>query len=403
MSAEIIEKRPKADVIIAKASSHVYELFKAELPRDVIYHSYEHTVETAQAAEKIGRNEGLDEEDLFLVVLAAWFHDTGFMEGADQHEERSAARAREFLSAQGVPEGQISKAERLILSTKHEHLPKNARERVLHDADVIHIGKKKKFFRFSERLRKEWEEKEGREFTDQEWAETQLDFLTRTDFHTDYARENYGSTRARNLNSVQTKLAEELNKSKEIPKTDEDKKNPSRGIETMFRTAYRNHINLSAIADSKANIMISVNAILMSIIVSFVSTRLQQDEWLMIPAACMLVTSLAAIIFAILAARPKVTSEVFTIEDVRRSRANILFFGNFVNMELGDFREAMHEIMTDWDKLYDTMMNDVYSLGRVLKRKYHLLWLSYTVFMGGLVLTVTIFMMLLFEIGFASG
>ncbi len=403
MSAETIEKPPRPDIIIARASAYVYELFKDNLPRDVTYHSYEHTVETAKAAEKIGREEGLDEEDLLLVILAAWFHDTGYIEGADQHEERSAMRARAYLSEQGLSEDRIAKVERLILSTKPAHRPKNDRERVLHDADIVHIGKKKKFFRFSERLRKEWEEREGREFTDQEWAEVQLEFLTRTDFATKYARQNYGQKRARNLKVVQAKLAESLNERKEIPSADEDKKNPSRGIETMFRTAYRNHINLSSIADSKANIMISVNAILMSIIVSFVSTRLQQDQWLVIPATCMLVTSLVAIIFAILAARPKVTSKVFTIEDVRRSRANILFFGNFVNMEVGDFRKAMHEIMEDWDTLYDTMINDVYSLGRVLKQKYRLLWLSYTVFMGGLVLTVTVFMMLLFEIGFSFG
>lgn len=403
MSTETIASPPRPDLIIGRTSAHVYELFKNKLPRDVTYHSYEHTVETAKAAEKIGREEGLSESDLTLVILAAWFHDTGFIEGADNHEERSARRAREFLSGQGLPEDQIGKVERLILSTKPDYKPKNLREKVLHDADIVHIGKKKKFFRYSERLRKELEEREGREFNDQEWAEVQLDFLMRTDFATKYARENYGAKRARNLKVVQGKLAESLNDQKEIPSAEEDKKNPSRGIETMFRTSYRNHINLSSIADSKANIMISVNAILMSIIVSFVSTRLQQDQWLVIPATCMLVTSLAAIIFAILAARPKVTSEVFTIEDVRRNRANILFFGNFVNMEVGEFRTAMHEIMEDWDTLYDTMINDVYSLGRVLKQKYHLLWLSYTVFMGGLIVTVVVFMMLLFEIGFAFG
>lgn len=403
MTAYTVEKPPAADVLIARVSSHVYDLFKKELPNDVIYHSYEHTVETAKAADKIGRNEDLSDKDLFLVLLAAWFHDTGFIEGADKHEERSAERAREFLSGEGLDEEQIDEVESLILSTKPDREPKNKRERVLHDADIVHIGKKKKFFRYSERLRKEWEEREGREYSDQEWAEIQLEFLTRTDFATEYARKQYGKKRARNLKVVQEKLAQELNRSKEIPTAEEDKKSPARGIETMFRTAYRNHINLSSIADSKANIMISVNAILMSIIVSFVSTRLQQDEWLVIPATCMLISSLIAIVFAILAARPKVTSEVFTIEDVRRNRANILFFGNFVNMELGDFREGMHEIMQDWDRLYDTMINDVYSLGRVLKRKYHLLWLSYSVFMAGLILTVVVFMLLLFEVGFASG
>ena len=402
MSVETIEKDPRAEMLIGRASAYVYELFKDKLSPDITYHSYEHTVETAKAAVEIGVAEGLEEKSLQHVRLAAWFHDTGFVEGHDNHEERSARLAREFLLNEDLPERLIVEVERLIQSTRSDHEPETHEEQVLHDADIIHIGKKKKFFRYSERLRKEWEERDGKEFSDLEWAEIQLEFLTRTDFKTEYARKRWGEKRARNLKAVQGKLGEKLNEPNKIPTANKDKKNPARGIETMFRTAYRNHINLSSIADSKANIMISVNAILMSIIVSFVSTRLQQDPWLMVPAACMLVTSLAAIVFAILAARPKVTSKFYTMEDVHRNRANILFFGNFVNMELGDFTLGMREIMRDWDKLYDTMISDVYSLGKVLDRKYRLLWFSYSIFMAGLVVTVTVFMLLFFQIGLAS-
>src|SRR5690606_1711714 len=108
-----------------------------------------------------------------------------------------------------------------------------------------------------------------------------------------------------------------------------------------------------------------------------VSTRLQADPWLLIPATAMLMTSLVAIVFAILSARPKVTSQVYTLEDIRQNRANILFFGNFVNLGLREFNVGMKEIMSDWDRLYDSMINDLYSLGQVLSKKYRLLWLSY--------------------------
>lgn len=385
--------------LVGKASTHVYARFKEALPEDLLYHSYEHTVETAKAADRIGRAEGLDEEALSLVVLAAWFHDVGYVDDPEDHERRSAQAARTFLEKEGVSDPRVREVERLILSTRPDHDPADHLEAILHDADVVHIGKKKKFFRYSERLRKEREERDGREFTDQQWTEVQLEFLTRTDFLTDSARERWGAKRRRNLRVVQEKLAKLLNEPKSFPKADLDKKSPSRGIETMFRTAYRNHINLSQIADSKANIMISINAILMSIIVSFISTRLQEDPWLLIPAGIMLVTSLTAIIFAILAARPKVTSRYFSIEDVRQNRANILFFGNFVNLSQEEFIEGMHEIMEDWDHLYDSMINDIYSLGQVLQRKYRLLWLSYSSFMLGLIVTVITFFILYFGPG----
>jgi predicted metal-dependent HD superfamily phosphohydrolase len=398
MKVETIDKAPP-DLLIEKASSYAYELFKEKLPADVTYHSYEHTLETARAAEKIGRSEGLGERELRLVLLAAWLHDVGFVEGGEEHERRSAEIAGEFLEQEGLTTREIEEIQRLILSTHLDHEPRDLSEMVLHDADIVHIGKEKKFFRYSERLRKEWEERRGKDYSEQEWAELQLKFLSRTDFKTRYARKQYGKTRLQNLKLVQGRLAELLNASvsgkKEITKA------PSRGVETMFRTAYRNHINLSQIADSKANIMISINAILMSIIVSFVSTQLTNvaNVWLLAPAVSMLVTSLAAIVFAILGARPKVTSKIFTLDDVRRNRANILFFGNFVNMSPEEFNIGMREIMDDWDKLYDSMIHDLYSLGQVLQRKYRLLWFSYSVFMSGLVLTVFLFVIFYFNVG----
>jgi len=99
-------------------------------------------------------------------------------------------------------------------------------------------------------------------------------------------------------------------------------------------------------------------------------------------------------VFAILSARPKVTSKVFTIDDVRRDRANILFFGNFVNMSLDDFTIGVKELMGDENRLYNNMIADIHSLGQVLSKKYRLLWLSYTVFMAGLSVSVVLFIVL---------
>ena len=159
----------------------------------------------------------------------------------------------------------------------------------------------------------------------------------------------------------------------------------------MFRTAFRNHMDLSSIADSKANLMISVNAILLSVLISFVSARMHTNPWLIIPSAAMLLTCLSAGTFAILSARPKVTSNPLTLDDIRRNKANILFFGNFTRLPLDDFRTGIHDLMTDADSLYDNMIGDLYSLGHVLRKKYRLLWLSYSIFMGGLILSVVLF------------
>jgi len=161
-----------------------------------------------------------------------------------------------------------------------------------------------------------------------------------------------------------------------------------RGVETMFRTAYRTHLDLSSIADNKANIMISINGIIISILLATIYPSLAYNRGLLIPSTLLLLGCLCSLIAAVLAARPRVTRRELTIEDVRESRANLLFFGNFINLEEEDFLSGMWELINDRERNYTTMMRDLYGLGLVLEKKYRLLRVSYTVFMIGLAVGV---------------
>ena len=390
------ESRPNVHTsdVIPEASQYVYRLLKEDLPDDIYFHTYLHTSDVVRAATRIGEGSGISQKELSLLTLAAWFHDVGFVRGASDHEQSSVEIASEFLSDKGLSRQDIHLVSELILSTNVTREPETELERILHDADIAHIGKEKRFFVYAERLRKESEVQRGKPYTELEWQEIQLDFLTRTKFKTEYARKRYARGLENNLKRTRQMVGNLLDARKPVPQIGAGAQAPGRGIETMFRSAYRNHINLSSIADSKANIMISVNAILMSIIVSFVSTRLDADPLLLVPSAILLVTSLTAIVFAIMSARPKVTSETLTLEDVRSKETNILFFGTFSNLDAEDFRVGLKSIMQDWDALYDSMIHDLYGLGRVLQKKYRLLWISFTVFMVGLVCTVAAFLVL---------
>ncbi len=384
----------RVEDVLPEAAAFVYELLSQKLPDTLLFHSYQHTVDVVEVVLKIARKDDRPDEERDLVALAAWFHDTGFTETYEGHEEVSVRIATTFLRERGLPDKTIDRVADLIRSTHPDREPRDGAEALLHDADYAHLGRKK-FFERAERLRREWERHLGRTYSEREWTELQLRFLHSVSYLTDYGSKKYGKRKRKNAIKLQHELAARLDAEKPLPPSD-DLGRPKRGIETLFRTGYRNHINLSSIADAKANIMISINAILMSIIVSFISTRLQADTWLLAPAAALLVSSLASIIFAILSARPEVTSKIFTIEDVMERKGNILFFGNFVNMSPADFRVGMRQIMDDYDRLYDSMINDLYSLGEVLSRKYRLLYISYTVFMAGLVITVLLFLFFFF-------
>ncbi len=201
----------------------------------------------------------------------------------------------------------------------------------------------------------------------------------------------------REMEYLRLRMQREREKRKKAEKSAKSAKSePSlgtnRGIETMFRTSYRTHIDLSHLADNKANIMISINGIIISILLASISPKIDANPWLLLPTAVLIVGCLSSLVFAILAARPRVSSHIVTLEDVRSDRSNILFFGNFVSLEEEDFVEGMKELITDTDRLYVNMIRDIYSLGGVLAKKFKLLRVSYTLFMFGLVVGVLLFL-----------
>ena len=144
-------------------------------------------------------------------------------------------------------------------------------------------------------------------------------------------------------------------------------------------------------ADNKAHIMITVNSIILSVTVSYLLSQLIYYPKFLIPTGILVLTSLICVTFSILATRPSISSGKFTEEDIRNKRTNLLFFGNFHQMQLQDYQWGMNQMLRDKEYLYNTMMMDIYFLGVVLARKYRYLRIAYTVFMVGLIIAVIAF------------
>ncbi len=165
----------------------------------------------------------------------------------------------------------------------------------------------------------------------------------------------------------------------------------SRGVESMFRLTARNQISLSSIADNKSNILITVNALMMSITMTVLVTRFEEIPNIILPTLIFLLMSLVTIVLAILSTRPNISSGKFTEEDIKQNKVNLLFFGNFYNMELEEYEWAIGELMKNDNNLYGTMIKDQYALGKVLAKKYKLLRVAYSVFMFGIIISVLAF------------
>ncbi|WMJ71771.1 DUF5706 domain-containing protein [Cytophagaceae bacterium ABcell3] len=380
-----------------EVNEYVFELFKNQLSPEYVYHNYQHTFETVEACRKLSEGYELSEDEEEILFLAAWFHDTGYTQGFKNHEDKSASIAEHWLRGKGYPEEKIRMVVRTIMYTARKKRPQDLISQILLDADLINIGQKS-FFTKSELLRAEWEKLDVLHCSDVEWEHNQLEFLLSAHFHTQYAHELFGKQLSYNIQEQRQKLQkQEKKQDKEQEVREKIKAQPKRGIETMFRSVYRNHINLSSIADNKANMMISINSLIISITLtivgakfSFFGASFSEDQKVIFPIISLLLTSLAAIIFAILSAKPKVTTNLESLDELNKAHTSILFFGNFTKVKLAEFETEMLDLMKNEDKLYGNMIKDLYYLGKVLKKKYRMLGVSYMSFMVGLIITVLI-------------
>lgn len=394
----IIDKK-----LLEKTGEFVSNLLQDKLPEIFVYHTAHHARYVVNAIQKIGIAENLSDNELSIVLLAGWFHDTGHIYSYINHEEESSKIALEFLENEGVDKEIISQVVGCIMVTKLPQLPNNKLEEVMCDADLSHLADDN-YYTYVDLLREEKMNIEHMKISRKDFDKVSVVFFNKHNFFTNYGKTILQEGKDKNFKMISEHIDKKDNKpdkkvkvlNKEIERLQRQlakKKGYSRGVESMFRLTARNQINLSSIADNKSNILITVNTVIISIVLTVLISRFAESPQLIIPSFVFLAVSLITIIFAILSTRPQISSGIFSKEDIKKKSVNLLFFGNFYNMKYDEYDWAIKEMMKDDDYLYATMIKDQYNLGIVLARKYKLLRKAYNFFMFGLVITIIVFVL----------
>jgi len=378
--------------LVRDAGNYVVQLLTDRLPDSIEFHTAEHAKYVAENSAFIGKNCGLNDDEINLVKLCAWFHDTGYIIDPENHEEESVRLAVEFLVSNGVDNTIIAQVKNCILSTGIPQQPKDLISEVLCDADLMHLSEDDYFDRI-EKMRKEWINLTGKKISKQKFHKMSKKFFQQHEYHTGFAKETLQPKKEKNLQRLlkEITMLQEKKEKKASEKKQKKSKGYSRGVESMFRNTARMQINLSSIADNKSNILISVNAIIISITTTVLVSRFEETPNIILPTLIFLSFSLVTIVFAILSTRPHISSGTFDKNAIKQNKVNLLFFGNFYNMELEDYEWALGELMKNDEDLYSIMIQDQYSLGKVLAKKYKLLRIAYNVFMFGIIISVLSF------------
>jgi nitroreductase len=389
--------------LIQQATDHVVELYNLFHKTSLVYHSYQRVSTLLEIGKEIAEEEGRTTEEEEVILLALLFADAGFLSDYTDPVGKSEKEAESFLKEVGYPEEKRKK----VLQCLQRVLPEDGRpqtkaEKVVMDTLTAYACGE----HYAERVPLLMLEKEllsGYRSAKLEWYKHQLQEMLNTRYYTAAAKQRYEPALAQNVVYLRDQVArankEQLKRSFTPSRFQNlEMKVPERGIQTFFRSNFRNHIHLSAIADNKANIMISVNAILISVLISILTYQniTETNPKVLLPVVLFLITGLTSLIFAVLSIRPKVTSHINPNMPPETIRQHITFFGNFVRLEVEQFEEAMDSLFRNGEYLYQAMTRDLYYLGKVLDKKYRYLTISYNIFMVGFVATVISFLIMLF-------
>lgn len=400
--------------ITEEASEFVYELFKNKLPSHYIYHNYRHTEEVADAARKIAGKMNLSDEDTEIVTLAAWFHDTGFIERSQNHEDVSIEIAQKFLADHNYSREKTEKITGCINATRFPNSPENMLEEIIADADLFHLGTKEYNGR-TDLLRIEWEKAANKKYTDLEWLKINTDFLASHKYYTRYAKKTLDDSKAETLVKLQKEYRKKVNKEersvlkrqeilneRKLMKdkiTDSVRSGTSVNINSVnpdnrdifLRDIISKSIQSGGFADRKAVSMLSICSVLF-IISGFLSvfiTRYDTDSMLLIPMVILLMTSIVCIFFSALTAFPVNNKLNDPGNETGDKIFNLFRDDTFSGNGHSEFEKKIKDtINSDPDFTEKNYTAEYFYLRKDIIRKNRYLRLCYTVFLYGLTAAV---------------
>jgi len=388
-----------------------------DYPNSIVYHNIKFAERYVGFMDKVGSHAKLKEETIALGRIGAWLVAASYRNSKPRInkkglpesnlEENIIETANNFFLKNPFDEKNKEALYAAFREMVYPKVPQTLLGKLLKDgltADLV-IGKSNK------RLKALHKELILQDIgiSRKKWYDLAIGITSNLAFELPYCREEF-QPKIDKLTLDLTKEKKNLEKSndlalkKELDISDQElkdlKKNlksikgrDARGIQTAFRTTSKNHYTLNEMVDKKANIMITVNSIILSLVLGgVIGTKIGdatfQESLDFIPVFILTLTAMGSIIFAILSIRPGITHGQFTEKDIRNKGGNLLFYGNFHGMGERDYEWAFLQMINDQDHLYSTMIKDIYYLGKILERKYKHIRISLTIFLIGLSLSV---------------
>lgn len=382
------------EILVKKTEKYIKNLLAEQMNKNFLFHTQGYAKKTIGKAEKILEDSEVSKNDRNEILIATCFIHAGYAVDYNNHVEESVQLASNYLQDNNVDKDKIDKVLDLIRSAWNNKEPKSVSEKIVKDVRTWFYASDD----FEEMLQLLRLELENFDKSVPDMDTWRLDYVEelriKHRFYTEYAKENWQEEKEDNILSLISRLQKaEKTERKEVLKAKLKDESPQRAIQSLYRIELRNHIKLSDIADTKANILLSVNAIIISLLLANLLPKLDtpSNSYLIYPTVIFVLFSIASMIMSVLATRPKVDNADVVENEINKKDTNYLFFGNFHTMNVKDFKSKIRDIIKSQDTIYDSLSMDLYYLGKVLQEKYRLLRWTYTIFIIGIILSVVAF------------
>ena len=387
-----------------KAADFVRTYMREHPNNKLCFHTPAYTENVVAAATALAKQSHLSSKELLVTLTAAWFYHIGYYSDPANPRQAAVGLVEEFLKRLNTPADIIKEVQRIIGTTQITQHPPSLVEQIVSDAAQYYLGTDT-FAEQNRLLRKEWEGVHGIKVGKEEWNRRTIVQMENHQYYTDSCRQLLNKKKKQNLDKLKRKLKggtelpnpvqgllEGDHLQQDLAEKDKAVQHPEKATETLFRITAGVSQRLSEQADNKANILISVNSIMMSILLSIVVTRLDRYPHLTIPIILFMAVNLITITFSVLATRPNVPKGLFEHSELEKRKVNLLFFGNFYRMDFDEYAVGMYKVLGDRHYLYYSFIKNHYEHGVVLGRKYSKLKIAYNIFMYGIIISVVGFL-----------
>ena len=395
------------------------KIINRDFSNRLIYHNIKFVKRIVKKIEEIGIAEKLSEPVIDNLKIAAWLSQLGFSNIENLINQKdsknlfvtcyncSLKMAKSYLLDSAISEKDIE----VILKILEDSLSLETTEfklsKILDDAINSDWGGKNSRKNI-EKLYEELLLLNTLTISKSGWFVKAIEYLNSHTYYTDYAIKHFKPGKDQLILKLEKQKkdfskTENLAIKQELGITEDELKSlkkslksvkgrDERGIQTMFRSTSKNHYTLNQMVDRKANIMISINAIILSLVVSGLigtnSTFCVHNS----PVLILLVSAGISIFFAILSIIPDKTHGSFSEEEIRNKKGNLLFFGNYHKMAFRDYEWGILQMLNDSNYLYSSMIRDQYFLGKTISRKHRTIRISLAVFLFGFITAVVLFL-----------